>query len=549
MLDRVILHLFILMTFQFVGGSYELANVRADSQVSLNVYPEVDETKQGKSPASMVGAPGYELFSTLPTQPFRGMFMGDGRMFVVSGPELYEVFQDGTFSDLGNVQDDGLPVTFAVNGNQLAVVSNGYIWVDSGSGPVRPTFPGTTSVASYVHYYAGLSATLVEWVSGDKFDATMNGQTVTIGGDTGYFTYKSETRGYVGIHLFPEDVVTLTVPGHFIPASAVSWLDGFAVVSIPESSQINISAHPFDFSDWDSLDVAVKEGYPDHILRPFVQAQDLFLMGKQTLEVWRNNGNPDFPFGLVPGMILNLGLQAKDSVARLGTGIVGLFGDERGAPIAYIIEGYTPRRISTHPLEKLWATYSTISDAVGFSYEDCGHKFWQVSFPSADATFVYDLTTGYWHQRGTWDGTTLHRSRAAFHGYVWGQHYVGDWQTGNIYRMSSDLKDDAGTPMLFRRTAPCISNENERIYLGPITLDVEPGEISGAQFTLYISRDGGHTYGPGRTITGGAVGDYLARFVWRRNGHSRFPVIRIESTSPMRHRWINAYVGAHKGTS
>jgi hypothetical protein len=72
--------------------------------------------------------------------------------------------------------------------------------------------------------------------------------------------------------------------------------------------------------------------------------------------------------------------------------------------VAFLATGYVPQRISTAAIEKAWGAYSTVWDAVAYSCIMDGHEFWAISFPTANATWVYDATLGEWHQRGWWNG-------------------------------------------------------------------------------------------------------------------------------------------------
>jgi hypothetical protein len=105
--------------------------------------------------------------------------------------------------------------------------------------------------------------------------------------------------------------------------------------------------------------------------------------------------------------------------------------------MAWRFDGYRPVRISTHAQEYEWSTYSTISDAVAYAYQDQGHAFYVLYFPTVSKTWVYDTATQLWHERGYWDATvgayTAHRSW--WHVFAFGKHLVGDWKTGTIYEM------------------------------------------------------------------------------------------------------------------
>jgi hypothetical protein len=131
--------------------------------------------------------------------------------------------------------------------------------------------------------------------------------------------------------------------------------------------------------------------------------------------------------------------------------------------------------VSTHAVEFAWQQYATVSDAVAYTYQENGHSFWVIRFPTARATWVYDISTGYWHQRGFWQGGQFTADRSTSHMFFNGQHLVGDWATGNIYQQSMSLLDDAGSPVRFVRRTPTISKENQWLYFPELEIDVQTG--------------------------------------------------------------------------
>jgi hypothetical protein len=51
------------------------------------------------------------------------------------------------------------------------------------------------------------------------------------------------------------------------------------------------------------------------------------------------------------------------------------------------------------PLEYAIQSYGNITDAIGYTYQQDGHPFYVLIFPSAEATWVYDVSTQLWHER------------------------------------------------------------------------------------------------------------------------------------------------------
>lgn len=85
----------------------------------LNAY---SQTSQGdKADAFMVMAiPGLDLFSTVSSQPVRGVHEMAGTLYAVVGTTLYSITSAGVASSLGTV-GGSLPVMMADNGFQLAI--------------------------------------------------------------------------------------------------------------------------------------------------------------------------------------------------------------------------------------------------------------------------------------------------------------------------------------------------------------------------------------------------------------------------------------------
>lgn len=529
------------MQFPFVGGSYDNAIARADAQSSINLYPETDRSGTGKSKVQLVGTPGLQAFVTLPQSPVRGLWVGENRLFAVAGSRLYEVFQNASYNDRGDVGNDGNPAQVFPNGNQIGIVSAGKFYCDNGAGPVQPGFAAYSGTAR-----SSGGNTQVYWIAGDQFDQNMLQKPFFLGA-TQYGVVQqvfSNTMLFTSVNIPTTIQTDYSVDSSLVTASGGTYMDGYAIVSVPNSAQINISGL-FDFSKWNVLDFSVKEGYPDHIAALIADQSNLYILGFQTLEIWRDTGDADFPFQRIPGELLAIGCVAPSSVDKLPDGIAMLGTDFRGGPAAMLIQGYQWSRISTPPLEKIWQQYSKVSDAVGYAYLDSGHAFWVLSFPTANTTWVYDRTEDQWHKRSS--GASLGpRIRGYLHGYCWGQHYVGDWQTGQIYRMSLDYYDDAGTPIIRQRIASHIANENKRIFYSQFTLDVQTGEVANPSFTLDWSSDGGNTWSNPhvKTPVEAIAGKYNARYNWRRLGHSRMRTFRVTSTTPMRHNWIDGYFDA-----
>jgi hypothetical protein len=92
-----------------------------------------------------------------------------------------------------------------------------------------------------------------------------------------------------------------------------------------------------------------------------------------------------------------------------------------------------------------------------FTYQQLGHTFYVLIFPTADATWVFDIGEGLWHER-TWidDSGFEHRIRANDCAAAYGIIVVGDWETGALYQWDLTVYNDNGQPIVRRRGWPDI---------------------------------------------------------------------------------------------
>jgi hypothetical protein len=364
-------------------------------------------------------------------------------------------------------------------------------------------------------------------------------------------------QGYLAYIAAPGDPVTI-IP--VIPASTGTFMDGYYIAAQPNSNHFNISALN-DGSSWDPLDYGVKQGYPDNIANITAAFEQLWIFGYDTTEVWYDSGAANFPFQRIPGGLIEYGCYAPYSVAIMENSIMWLGGASfSGHGVVYQTNGLVPTRVSNHTLEyKIQNVYGDITDAVAYCYQDSGHHFYVLNFPTANATWVYDITTGLWHERGFWNTATgqyeaiLGRS----HAFVWNEHIVGDWRNGQLYLQNLNYYTDAGTtatngsPIRRLRSAPHISDNMLWTRYDQLLVDMTVGDAAqglNPQMMMRWSDNGGRTWTNEKWASAGQAGQYNTRVIWRRLGRSRDRVFEISITDPVEATIIGAYIQIDQGT-
>lgn len=360
----------------------------------------------------------------------------------------------------------------------------------------------------------------------------------------------------------------------FPGAVSVGFIDGYFVFSQPNSQTLWVT-EIYDGTNIDALNFASAEGNPDNIVSLIVDHREVWLFGTQSVEVWYDAGLAGFPLARIQGAFNEIGCAATYSVAKLDNGLFWLGQDARGQGIVYRSNGYNGIRVSTHAIEYAIAQYTDISDAFAYTYQQEGHSFYVLIFPTANATWVYDVATQAWAERAGFSAGQFTRHRSNCQMLFNNEIIVGDYQDGRVYAFDLDKYTDDGDIQKWLRSwraLPSGTNNLNRTahhslqldaetgaYLAPITEDVflvteeyaklmtEAGDFlidenqtsynPEPNVMLRWSDDGGHTWSNEHWKYMGAVGQYYYRTIWRRLGMTvklRDRVYEVSGTDPIK---------------
>jgi hypothetical protein len=323
-----------------------------------------------------------------------------GALYPCPGFELFATLTDSPVRALHHINGR----TFAVGGGRFFEISNTGVVTERGSGLNNLDNTGAQI-----------------WSNGDG-----GGQLFVVSGSKGY------------VYDLDDNTLTLAIDD----ASSGGYLDGFFLALNPGLSRLSIS-ELMNGATWDPAQVAQRNAGADKWGAMLVSHREIWLFGSATSEVWYNSGASPFPFEKNPGVFIEHGILAPASAAILDNAPIWLGQSPDGGGIVYRANGYQPIRVSTHAIEYALSTYSTLTDAEAWTYQDQGHSFYVLTFPTARVTWVYDASTGMWHERGTWDNDRFIEIPVRCHTWAFGRHLVGGRNTGNVYRMSIEIATDA----------------------------------------------------------------------------------------------------------
>jgi hypothetical protein len=335
----------------------------------------------------------------------------------------------------------------------------------------------------------------------------------------------------------------------------IGFLDGYGIWFNKTAGKIRLS-NLNDFATNDPTQFALRSDAPDNWVAMCVNPPDIWLIGGQTGSVWYDAGSFPFPLAFRVGSTFKFGCAATFSIAAAGDSVFWLSQNAEGAGIVVRARGYVPQPVSTYALETAIAGYqrtSTISDAEALVYQAAGHTFYILRFPSANATWGYDLRTGLWHERDTLNALTgqpdAWHARVITHAF--GKHLVGYSATGTIARLDDTIGTEVDETAIRRlRIPPALAaRDGARLYVDRFELGIEPGlgtpsgQGSDPQVMERHSFTDGKTWSNQRMRSAGRQGEYGRQVVWLKNGSSRKTwVPEITITDPFPQRIVSASV-------
>lgn len=251
------------------------------------------------------------------------------------------------------------------------------------------------------------------------------------------------------------------------------------------------------------------EGKPDGLIRAYVRRREVWLFGTLTLEVWSITGDELDPFTPLGGGARPYGCLSAAAVAEIDDRIFWIDQDYAvrmaqgydGTPIS---TAYVTRVIKAEPDKTgITASVSTVDDTD--FYEISGSTF----------TLRYNLKTGRWTDR-----VTGQLARWVGHGSVrdGDDTIVGDYRSGNLYRVDKAATSDGDEPIYCRLVSPCISAFPSPVVIYSLHVDVEPRALAvEPKMQLRMSYDGGKSFQGSIAKKIGKVGG-RNRAIWRKLG-------------------------------
>ena len=501
----------------FIGPTYSLNSRNVDDERCVNLIPEVIEG---------TGKEGQNLY-------FKSR-EGLRKLYEFNNPVRGMI----AYSYLG---------IFIATGNQIWVVKYVDDEVMSGSPGWNFRLNGNINTSSGDVSFAAIST-----------DIYTDSQLVCVDGSSEIYSIN-----FIG--------VTAYSPG--FNATHVVALDNYYIYIVPDENKFYVSDIASIYVN--ALSFTTPEGNKDKIVTAIVNNRELWIFNENSIEIFVNTGNADFPFERASNGYINKGTIAKKSVARIENIIFWLGNDEYGGMQIFAASGAQAQRISTFAIEQRIAKTQNQKNATAFTYQNEGHSYYVINFD--DFTLCYDLTTKLWHERATTSEEGLKRyklNHLVYHsmtGNGWQyantfSKFVGaDFENGNIYELDQNYRYDDQTLITAMRRTPHLSAQLKNLFINSIQFDIQTASITPENSFYYdenlnlverdpkvvfrFSIDGGYTWSNEKYSSLGKIGEYKKRVLFWRLGLSRDFVFEIKIVEPIDVTILSCEFDAEAGTN
>lgn len=468
----------------FCGQTYVDKTLNANAQDCVNLYPmktkmaEYSDKKIAQNVPEkiiMYPTPGYKYLRTPGVGAIRGLYVINTTLYIVSGNTLFGFTPAGSPSDLSQG-------TFI----NLGTLNTSVGWVSIVSNTVQLV------ISDGLYGY-----TLI--FSSNAFAAIS-----TSGG-------------------FPAVGVT-----------NLTYYDSY-VIGSQNNSKTVWQSNILDATTWQALAFDTIVSYPDNIIGVWSDELQLYVMGPKITEVQIDAGTIPYAFQKVPNVLIQAGLVAPATLAKVANTTFFLAADIAGKAYVAAFNSYDTKVISTPPINESIERYTTINDAFAYAYREGDNHFYVITFPSATTTWAYDIKMDMWHKRSIAGGADLPTACVLWQGL----QIVGD-STGNLYQMSQNYSyysvgnTGVDLPMQRSRTTAHVNSEYKTLFINELQINMQMGggftidpkllpqpTAQSPLVTLMVSRDFGNTWITVGTRSMGVVGAYQKRMIWRNIGRFR----------------------------
>lgn len=192
-------------------------------------------------------------------------------------------------------------------------------------------------------------------------------------------------------------------------AGGICNLDGYIFICDTDGKILHNDTQndPTANMDWGNASIISANVYSDGLKGITRHLNYIVAFGEWSTEFFYNAGNPSPSIlSRAEGTVLRYGTTNFATVWQDESIICWVARSKDGGNCVMLLEGLTPKIISTKPIERILNEATDMDEAYAYGIRIAGHVFYIINLPTTDKTLVFSLTDQVWCEWTSYNGAT-----------------------------------------------------------------------------------------------------------------------------------------------
>lgn len=261
------------------------------------------------------------------------------------------------------------------------------------------------------------------------------------------------------------------------------WMDGYFITT---DGDFVVVTELLDPTKVEPLKYGSPEQDPDPVTGVLEMNEELYVLGRHTVQVFTNIGGLNFPFTAVPGATIPFGCISADAKCVIGGTSFAFIGGARGEPLGlFVAGGGTAQRLSNYEIETILAAEAR-PDLIELESRVFGEEAY-ILIHLTDRTIGVALQASKVADDGAW--FFLHSGdfgpyRPRHSVWSYGKHWVDDTDSIAIGELTTATAAHFGTEPTWRFSSALMFSDGEPFHIDEVELS---GQFPLTESTVFFS--------------------------------------------------------------
>ncbi len=277
------------------------------------------------------------------------------------------------------------------------------------------------------------------------------------------------------------------------------WMDGYFITT---DGEFVVVTELLDPAKVEPLKYGSAEQDPDPLTGVLKWREELYALGRHTIQVFQNVGGLNFPFQVIKGATIPYGCISASAKCMIGGGAFAFVGGARGEPLGlFVATGGAAQRISNIEIERILAA-ETAPELIELEYRSFGEEAY-ILMHLKTRTIGVALQASKAADDGAWfvlQSAGAYRPRHAV--WCYGRHIVDDTAGPTIGELATATDEHFGVKPDWTFASALMFDDGNAFAINEVELTGQ-FPVSGCTVFFSMTRDGAIWSGEiARNLTG-----------------------------------------------